>query len=71
MRPLLVKAITLLLALSALTLLVLHGCSKPPAQSAQNAAAAPASASEEEADPAFLGATKAAMPMPPKKQQKK
>ena len=79
MRKLLLKAITLLLAISVLTLLVLHGCSKPPApQNAQNAAAgpatnattaAPAASSAEEENPAYLGATKAAMPMPPQKKK--
>lgn len=76
MRRILLKTVTLLFAISALTVLVLHGCSKPPqGQTAASAMSAPspsasASATEEEEDPPFLGATKAAIPVRPKKQKK-
>ena len=71
---LLVRAAALTFSLAGLTLAVVHGCSKPgPAPAAappvQNAAAAPSPSSDPpavEEDPAYLGATKAAVMVHPK-----
>lgn len=70
---LLVRAAALTFSLAGLTLAVVHGCSKPgPSPAAppvQNAAAAPSPSGDPpavEEDPAYLGATKAAVMVHPK-----
>lgn len=78
-RSIVVRVATLLLAVGGVSAAILYGCSKPAPQTASQAGpAAPtapsAEASDEpEDDPAYLGATKAAVVVKPKKpqQQKK
>jgi hypothetical protein len=73
-HSLVIRAATLLFCTAGLTLAVLHGCSKtPPPASSQAAPAAPGSSAtvaeeqqQEEENPAYLGATKAAVMVHPK-----
>lgn len=77
MRHILFRVGSLAFAIGALTLAVVHGCSKPqpavsavPEESAMGADAAPAtappSAAQVEEAPTYLGATKAAVIVKPK-----
>jgi hypothetical protein len=74
MRRILVRVAVLSFAMSVLAALVLHGCSgTQPARSVGHATTAQASASQsaqpEEDEPAFLGATKAAVPIKPRQKK--
>jgi hypothetical protein len=67
-RSVFVRVATLLLSLTGLVLAILHGCSRPASPTAQTPTNAAASSASEAApaDPAYLGATKAAVVVPPK-----
>lgn len=68
-RSLALRVVTLLFSLAGLTLAILHGCSKPtPAPQAAAAPTTEASEPSVEEDPAYLGATKAAVMVHPKPQ---
>jgi hypothetical protein len=68
MRRILVRVAVLSFAVSTLAALVLHGCSgSQGTQTVGHATTASASQSAQpEPDPAFLGATKAAVPIQPR-----